>query len=110
MRVQYEGVSRMTTSLKRRHRDRVVRRGSTRLHVEPRTCSLKHALRPCVCTFAVGMIIESDFYRTEAGRKHFTMQLDSIRYCVQETCSAAGMSNPSNSTISLPAMCAQTSM
>lgn len=30
------------------------------------------------------MIIESDFYRTEAGRKHFTMQLDSIRYCVQE--------------------------
>lgn len=30
------------------------------------------------------MIIESDFYRTEAGRRHFTMQLDSIRYCVQE--------------------------
>ena len=50
----------MTTSLKRRHRDRVVRRG-------------------------IGMIVESDFYRTDAGRKHFGMQLDSIRYCVQET-------------------------
>ncbi len=83
--MQYEGVSRMTTSLKRRHRDRVVRRG-------------------------IGMIVESDFYRTDAGRKHFGMQLDSIRYCVQETCSAHGMSNPSNSTINLPAMCAQTSM
>ena len=32
------------------------------------------------------MIIESDFYSTEAGRQHFTDQLTSIRYCVQETC------------------------
>jgi len=60
-RVPYEGVSRMQTSLRRRHRDRVVRHG-------------------------VGMIIESDFYATEAGRKHFADQLTSIRYCVQETC------------------------
>ncbi len=60
-RVPYEGVSRMQTSLRRRHRDRVVRRG-------------------------IGMTIESDFYATEAGRAHFSDQLQSIRYCVQETC------------------------
>ena len=36
-RVPYEGVSRMSTSLRRRHRDRVVRRG-------------------------IGLTIESDFY------------------------------------------------
>ena len=59
--LQYEGISRMQTSLRRRHRDRVVRRG-------------------------IGMTIESDFYATEAGRAHFSDQLTSIRYCVQETC------------------------
>lgn len=32
------------------------------------------------------MTIESDFYATEAGRAHFSDQLTSIRYCVQETC------------------------
>tara|TARA_B100001173_G_C16026007_1_gene564064 strand:+ start:3118 stop:3465 length:348 start_codon:yes stop_codon:yes gene_type:complete len=32
------------------------------------------------------MLIESDFYATEAGRQHFADQLTSIRYCVQETC------------------------
>lgn len=51
----------MQTSLRRKHRDRVVRRG-------------------------LGMMIESDFYTTEAGRKHFNDSLTSIRYCVQETC------------------------
>jgi len=60
-RVPYEGVSRMTTSMKRKHRDRVVRRG-------------------------LGLIVESDFYATPAGRAHFANQLQSIRYCVQETC------------------------
>jgi len=60
-RVPYEGVSRMTTSMKRKHRDRVVRRG-------------------------LGLIVESDFYTTPAGRAHFANQLQSIRYCVQETC------------------------
>lgn len=60
-RVPYEGVSRMQTSLRRRHRDRVVRRG-------------------------LAMMIESDFYATDAGRQHFADQLKSIRYCVQETC------------------------
>jgi len=60
-RVPYEGTSRMTTALRRRHRDRVVRRG-------------------------IGLTIESDFYATEAGREHFSHQLKSIRYCVQETC------------------------
>jgi len=60
-RVPYEGVSRMQTSLRRKHRDRVVRRG-------------------------LALIIESDFYATDAGRAHFADQLTSIRYCVQETC------------------------
>ena len=60
-RVPYEGVSRMQTSLRRKHRDRVVRRG-------------------------LGMIVESDFYATEAGRDHFSNQLLSSGYCVQETC------------------------
>jgi hypothetical protein len=60
-RVPYEGVSRMTTSLKRARRDRVVRRG-------------------------LAMMIESDFYATEAGRAHFANTLTSIRYCIQETC------------------------
>jgi hypothetical protein len=60
-RVPYEGISRMQTSLRRRHRDRVVRRG-------------------------LAMMIESDFYATDAGRQHFADQLKSIRYCVQETC------------------------
>ena len=76
-RVPYEGISRMQTSLRRRHRDRVVRRG-------------------------IGMTIESDFYATEAGRQHFSDQLTSIRYCVQETCnfdtlfsvSTTGLHNP----------------
>jgi hypothetical protein len=60
-RVPYEGVSRMTTSMKRKHRDRIVRRG-------------------------LAMMIESDFYTTPAGREHFSNQLQSIRYCVQEVC------------------------
>lgn len=54
-RVPYEGVSRMQTSLRRKHRDRVVRRG-------------------------LALIIESDFYATDAGRQHFADQLTSIRY------------------------------
>jgi hypothetical protein len=49
----------MQTSLRRKHRDRVVRRG-------------------------LALIIESDFYATDAGRQHFADQLTSIRYCVQE--------------------------
>jgi len=44
----------MQTSLRRRHRDRVVRRG-------------------------LGLVIESDFYATDAGRSHFANQLQSIR-------------------------------
>ena len=30
------------------------------------------------------MMIESDFYATDAGRQHFEQELLSIRYCVQE--------------------------
>ena len=32
----------------------------------------------------LAMMIESDFYATDAGRQHFADQLKSIRYCVQE--------------------------
>ena len=53
-RVPYEGVSRMTTSMKRKHKDRIVRKG-------------------------LAMMIESDFYTTPAGREHFQNQLQSIR-------------------------------
>ena len=45
----------MTTSSKRKQRDRIVRRG-------------------------LAMMIESDFYTTPAGRAHFANQLQSIRY------------------------------
>jgi len=68
-RVPYEGVSRMQTSLRRKHRDRVVRRG-------------------------LALIIESDFYATDAGRQHFADQLTSIRYCVQEVSDIASMLAP----------------
>ncbi len=60
-RVPYEGVSRMQTSLRRKHRDRVVRRG-------------------------LALIIESDFYATDAGRQHFADQLTSIRYWSAKPC------------------------
>lgn len=100
-RVPYEGVSRMQTSLRRRHRDRVVRcaRASPTpritllttqtltvpLRAQPRhrhdhrgTGCRKHlppppALTPSPCS-------QSDFYATEAGRQHFRDQLTSIRY------------------------------
>ena len=36
----------------------------------------------CFCVVTV----ESDFYTTPAGQAHFANQLQSIRYCVQETC------------------------
>lgn len=60
-RVPYEGTSRMITASKRSHRDRMVRRG-------------------------IALMIESDFYRSAAGRKFFSDQIQSIKYCVQQTC------------------------
>lgn len=65
-RVPYEGVSRIQTSLRRQHRDRAVRRG-------------------------IGMVIESDFYTTEVGKKHFSDNLLSIQLCVQETANFDGL-------------------
>lgn len=59
-RVPYEGASRMQTSHRKSHRDRIVRRG-------------------------VALMVESDFYRTEEGKKYFAKQIMSIQYCVQET-------------------------
>ncbi len=65
-RVPAEGVSRYITSIKRRHTDRVQRRG-------------------------IAFIVESDFYVTPAGQKHFTDNLRSIQMSVQETCNYDGM-------------------
>ena len=65
-RVPYEGVSRLQTSIRRKHRERAVRRG-------------------------IGMILESDFYMTPAGKKHFSDNLTSIQLCVQETVNFDGM-------------------
>jgi len=39
----------------------------------------------------LGMLIESDFYTTAAGREHFANQLTSIRYCVQEVIATPGI-------------------
>ena len=50
----------------------------------------------------------AQFYATEAGRQHFADQLTSIRYCVQETCSARGASNHSCAVGHSLALCAQT--
>jgi len=60
-RVPYEGASRMQTSIRRQHRDRIVRRG-------------------------IALLVESDFYRTPEGRQYFSDQVKSIQYCVQVTC------------------------
>jgi len=59
-RVPYEGASRMQTSIRRTHRDRVVRRGAA-------------------------ITAESDFYRTEAGLNQFSMEVRSVQQCVQLT-------------------------
>ena len=110
--VPYEGTSRMTTSLKRRHRDRVVRRVSRRftnptcVYPTMRLClQSSHIPSLSLCAFSGhgasrgtrtplftdsnrpppkcihslgasclthSLIIESDFYATEAGRQHFS--------------------------------------
>ena len=43
----------------------------------------------------LGLVIESDFYATDAGRAHFANQLTSIRYCVQEARSRPPARRPS---------------
>ena len=60
-RTPYESASRMQTSIKRTHRDRVVRRGAA-------------------------VMAESDFYRTKVGLNQFYNELMSIQQCVQITC------------------------
>lgn len=60
-RVPNEGASRFLTSIKRSHRDRIVRRGAA-------------------------MIAESDFYRTQKGVEQFSNEIRSIQQCVQLTC------------------------
>lgn len=51
----------MQTSIRRTHRDRVVRRGAA-------------------------IMAESDFYRTEAGIRQFSNEVRSVQQCVQLTC------------------------
>ena len=51
----------MQTSIRRTHRDRVVRRGAA-------------------------IMAESDFYRTEAGVRQFSNEVRSVQQCVQLTC------------------------
>lgn len=80
-RVPYEGVSRMQTSLRRKHRDRVVRRGLALIiesdfvrpsHLKPpRSGATAPILRLCTLFCAQ--------YATDAGRQHFADQLTSIR-------------------------------
>lgn len=42
--------------------------------------TLQHGLELTVAFLLFVQTIESDFYATEAGRKHFSDQLTSIRY------------------------------
>ena len=84
-RVPYEGVSRLTTSMQRRHRDRIVRRGLAMM-LESDFCK-QH---PILCVYHVALGAHCFVYfvyidATEAERKHSENQLLSIRYCVQET-------------------------
>lgn len=79
----------MQTSLRRRHRDRVVRRGIG-MTIEV-TRAAQTSLPPPTLTFAC--CSQSDFYATEAGRQHFTDQLTSIRY-VSGTTAAASIYAP----------------
>lgn len=60
-RVPYEGASRFQTSIRRTHRDRVLRRGAA-------------------------MLAESDFFRTPEGVRQFSNEVLSIKQCVQLTC------------------------
>ena len=79
----YEGVSRMQTSLKRRHRDRVVRRGLG-LVIEsdvrgPPLPSFARCTVPACRHVTLCSVLLGQFYATEPGRQHFADQLTSIR-------------------------------
>jgi hypothetical protein len=111
---QYEGISRMSTSLRRRHRDRVVRCAECGVehdvvysckimlltafvsclqawhwpdHRERRTPLFEPSMYNAIDFLCLTLIVVCilQFYATEAGRAHFADQLTSIRYCVQET-------------------------
>jgi len=59
-RTPNQGTSRLLTASKRRYQDRLVRRG-------------------------IALLLESDFFSTQEGQRHFAEQLKSIANCVQET-------------------------
>ena len=73
-RVPYEGVSRMQTSLRRKHRDRVVRRGlaliieSDFVRSRPPRIHSHHAHHKARLTLAP---LARAQYATDAGRQHF---------------------------------------
>lgn len=83
----------MQTSMRRRHRERVVRRGiGLVIESEPSSHQLSnhppspvHSHPSILMPPTFDFRIIGDFYATEAGRSHFANQLTSIRYCVQET-------------------------
>ena len=85
MKASAECKLRCAASVSRRlHQTRRAQPTPTRLTVRVLRC----ADRDRVVRRGLALIIESDFYATDAGRQHFADQLTSIRYCVQETCSA----------------------
>lgn len=88
----------MQTSLRRRHRDRVVRRGlGMIIESDVRACRFTRVPRIAHAHRSRADRRPQQFYATEAGRAHFADQLTSIRYCVQETCSVSHSLNPTPS-------------
>jgi hypothetical protein len=66
----------MQTSLRRRHRDRVVRRGIGMVRRRRRPAQTRNCRNRSRSTaHPSAQTIESDFYATEAGRQHFSDQL-----------------------------------
>ena len=74
----------MQTSLRRSHRNRVVRRGIG-MNIESDFYTYASAVATASSPTMLAHLDAPHLGRTEAGRKHFTDQLSSIRYCVQET-------------------------
>ena len=73
----------MQTSLRRRHHDRVVRRGIGMMIESECAAAASNAprrRRPCAPALTALPSLPRSFYSTQAGRDHFRDQLQSIRY------------------------------
>ena len=73
----------------------------------PPAASLTAASAPPVCSRGIGMMIESDFYSTQAGRDHFKDQLQSIR-CTLAFRAAPPPPRPRPCNLTSPCSCLQT--